>query len=92
MFVVRSHYNARLAVMNMGDGFTAGPAEAAYVISELVKPASVIASQGAGARPALGKDDGVRRERQVQRRMLSGLEFKDEPAALVTAFRSPKSH
>ena len=42
--VVRNHYNAKLAVMNIGDGFTTGPAEAAYVINELVKPASVIAS------------------------------------------------
>jgi L-ascorbate metabolism protein UlaG (beta-lactamase superfamily) len=42
--VVRRHYNARLAVINIGDVFTTGPAEAAYVISELVKPASVIAS------------------------------------------------
>ena len=42
--VVRHYYHARLAVMNMGDGFTTGPAEAAYVINELVKPASVIAS------------------------------------------------
>ena len=42
--VVRNHYNAKLAVMNMGDGFTTGPAEASYVINELVKPASVIAS------------------------------------------------
>jgi len=42
--VVRNHYNAKLAVMNMGDGFTTGPTEAAYVINELVKPASVIAS------------------------------------------------
>ena len=30
--------------MNIGDGFTTGPAEAAYVINELVKPAAVIAS------------------------------------------------
>ena len=30
--------------MNIGDGFTTGPAEAAYVINELVKPASVIPS------------------------------------------------
>ena len=30
--------------MNMGDGFSTGPAEAAYVINELVKPASVIPS------------------------------------------------
>jgi len=42
--VVRNHYNAKLAVMNIGDGFTTGPAEAAYVINELVKPVSVIAS------------------------------------------------
>ena len=42
--VVRNHYNAKLAVMNIGDGFTTGPAEAAYVINDLVKPASVIAS------------------------------------------------
>jgi L-ascorbate metabolism protein UlaG (beta-lactamase superfamily) len=43
-FVVRNHYNAKLAVMNIGDGFSTGPVEAAYVINELVKPASVIAS------------------------------------------------
>lgn len=42
--VVRGHYGARLAVMNIGDGFTTGPVEAAYVINELVKPAAVIAS------------------------------------------------
>src|SRR5262247_2915279 len=42
--VVRNHYNAKLAVMNIGDGFTTGPVEAAYVINDLVKPASVIAS------------------------------------------------
>ena len=42
--VVRGHYNAKLAVMNIGDGFTTGPDEAAYVINELVKPASVILS------------------------------------------------
>jgi L-ascorbate metabolism protein UlaG (beta-lactamase superfamily) len=42
--VVRGHYNAKLAVMNIGDGFTTGPDEAAYVINDLVKPASVILS------------------------------------------------
>jgi L-ascorbate metabolism protein UlaG (beta-lactamase superfamily) len=42
--VVRDLYHARLAVMNIGDGFTTGPTEAAYVMNELVKPASVIAS------------------------------------------------
>jgi L-ascorbate metabolism protein UlaG (beta-lactamase superfamily) len=42
--VVRDYYHAKLAVINMGDGFTTGPMEAAYVINELVKPASVIPS------------------------------------------------
>ncbi len=42
--VVRDHYQAKLAVMNIGDGFSTGPVEAAFVINELVKPASVIAS------------------------------------------------
>ena len=42
--VVRNHYNAKLTVMNIGDGFTTGPAEAAYVINELVRPNAVIAS------------------------------------------------
>jgi len=42
--VVRDYYHAKLAVMNMSDGFTTGPAEAAYVVNELVKPVSVIPS------------------------------------------------
>lgn len=42
--VVRDYYRATLAVMNMGDGFTTGPTEAAYVMNDLVKPNSVIAS------------------------------------------------
>jgi L-ascorbate metabolism protein UlaG (beta-lactamase superfamily) len=42
--VVRRHYKAKLAVINIGDVFTTGPTEAAYVISELVKPNSVILS------------------------------------------------
>lgn len=42
--VVRQHYKAELAVINIGDVFTTGPAEAAYVINEMVKPNSVIMS------------------------------------------------
>jgi len=42
--VVRQHYQARLVVMNIGDTFTTGPTEAAFVINELVKPNAVIAS------------------------------------------------
>ena len=43
--VVRQHYNATLAVMNIGDVFTIGPTEAAFVINELAKPNAVIMSQ-----------------------------------------------
>jgi len=42
--VVRGHYGAKLAVINIGDTFTTGPTEAAYVVNELVQPASVIPS------------------------------------------------
>lgn len=42
--VVRGYYKAKLAVMNIGDNFTTGPTEAAYVINEMIKPASVIPS------------------------------------------------
>jgi len=53
--VVRGHYNAKLVVMNIGDGFTTGPAEAAYVVNELVRPASVIASHANEAGTEGGK-------------------------------------
>jgi len=53
--VVRGHYNAKLAVMNIGDGFTTGPAEAAYVINDLVKPNAVIASHANEAGTEGGK-------------------------------------
>lgn len=42
--VVRQHYKAKLAVMNIGDTFTTGPTEAAFVINKLVQPNAVIAS------------------------------------------------
>jgi len=42
--VVRQYYKANLAVINIGDVFTTGPTEAAYVINEMVKPAEVILS------------------------------------------------
>jgi len=44
--------------MNIGDGFTTGPAEAAYVIDDLVKPASVIPSHA----NEVGTVDGKLRE------------------------------
>ena len=42
--VVRGFYGAELAVINIGDTFTTGPTEAAYVIDALVKPKSTILS------------------------------------------------
>lgn len=42
--VVRRHYKAKLAVLNIGGTFTTGPREAAYVINALVRPNAVIAS------------------------------------------------
>jgi L-ascorbate metabolism protein UlaG (beta-lactamase superfamily) len=42
--VVRGHYGAELAVINIGDTFTTGPEEAAYVINRPVRPNAVIPS------------------------------------------------
>ena len=41
---VADYYKASMVIMNIGGGFTTGPYEAAFVVNELVKPASVIAS------------------------------------------------
>jgi len=44
--VIRGHYKANMVVMNIGGSpFTTGPEEAAYVVNDLVRPNSVIASQ-----------------------------------------------
>jgi L-ascorbate metabolism protein UlaG (beta-lactamase superfamily) len=53
--VVRQHYQARLAVMNIGDTYTTGPKEAAFVVNELVKPNAVIASHANEAATKNGK-------------------------------------
>jgi L-ascorbate metabolism protein UlaG (beta-lactamase superfamily) len=42
--VVRQLYNAKLVVINIGDTFTTGPEEAAWVVNKLIKPKSVIPS------------------------------------------------
>ncbi|MGB5631848.1 MAG: MBL fold metallo-hydrolase [Waterburya sp.] len=42
--VVKKQYDATLVVINIGDTFTTGPKEAAFVVNELIKPLSVIAS------------------------------------------------
>lgn len=42
--VVGKQYKAKLVVMNIGDTYTTGPTEAAYVVNDLIKPAAVIPS------------------------------------------------
>ena len=42
--VVKDHYKAQLVVINIGDTFTTGPAEAAWVVNKLIKPRAVIVS------------------------------------------------
>ena len=53
--VVGKYYNATLAVMNIGDTYTTGPEEAAFVTNELVKPNAVIASHANEAATRNGK-------------------------------------
>jgi L-ascorbate metabolism protein UlaG (beta-lactamase superfamily) len=53
--VVRQHFGANLAVMNIGGTFSTGPSEAAWVINELVQPATVIASHANEAATQDGK-------------------------------------
>ena len=42
--VVKDHYGAGLVVLNIGDTYTTGPEEAAYVVNDLIQPNAVIAS------------------------------------------------
>ncbi len=53
--VVANQYGAELVVINIGDTFTTGPKEAAYVINELIKPRAVIASHANEAATREGK-------------------------------------
>ncbi|MGB1110593.1 MAG: MBL fold metallo-hydrolase [Gammaproteobacteria bacterium] len=53
--LVGGYYQAKLAVMNIGDTYTTGPKEAAYVVNEMIKPASVIASHANEVATKAGK-------------------------------------
>jgi L-ascorbate metabolism protein UlaG (beta-lactamase superfamily) len=90
--VVRKYYNAKLAVMNIGDGFTTGPVEAAYVINELVKPASVIASHanevgtvGGKVRPGSKTEAFVKAVKVPVHIPLSGKTMEFDAAGKCTA-------
>ncbi len=61
--VVNDHYGAALAVLNIGDIFTTGPKEAAYVVNDLIRPNAVIASHANEAATENGKvREGTRTE------------------------------
>ena len=90
--VVRKHYNAKLAVMNIGDGFTTGPAEAAYVVNDLVQPASVIASHanevgtvGGKVRPGSKTEAFVKAAKMPVHVPLSGKTMEFDAAGKCTA-------
>ena len=53
--VVRRHYGAKLVVINIGDTFTTGPKQAAWVVNELIRPAAVIPSHANEAATRGGK-------------------------------------
>lgn len=59
--VVRRLFKANLAVLNIGGTFTVGPTEAAYVVNELVRPKSVIASHANEGATRDGKLDPASR-------------------------------
>jgi L-ascorbate metabolism protein UlaG (beta-lactamase superfamily) len=86
--VVRNHYNAKLAVMNIGDGFTTGPVEAAYVVNNLVKPAAVIASHanevgtvGGKVRPGSKTETFIKAAKMSVHIPLSGKTMEFDAAA-----------
>lgn len=90
--VVRDHYNAKLAVMNIGDGFTTGPGEAAYVMNMLVKPASVIASHanevgtvGGKVRPGSKTEAFIKAVKVPVHVPLSGRTMEFDAAGTCTA-------
>jgi L-ascorbate metabolism protein UlaG (beta-lactamase superfamily) len=89
---VRNHYNAKLAVMNIGDGFSTGPVEAAYVMNELVKPAAVIASHanevgtvGGKVRPGSKTEAFMKAARMPVHIPLSGKTMEFDAAGKCTA-------
>lgn len=90
--VVRDHYQAKLAVMNIGDGFTTGPGEAAYVMNMLVKPASVIASHanevgtvGGKVRPGSKTETFIKAVKVPVHVPLSGRTMEFDAAGICTA-------
>ncbi|AMM26879.1 MBL fold metallo-hydrolase [Variovorax sp. PAMC 28711] len=90
--VVRDYYQAKLVVMNIGDGLTTGPLESAYVINELVKPAAVIASHanevgtvGGKVRPGSKTENFVKAVKVPVHIPLSGMPMEFTSAGVCAA-------
>ena len=90
--IVRTHYNAKLAVMNIGDGFTTGPVEAAFVMNEQVKPNTVIASHanevgtvGGKVRPGSKTEAFIKATKATVHVPLSGKTMEFDAAGKCTA-------
>lgn len=90
--VVRDYYQAKLVVMNIGDGLTTGPLESAYVINELVKPAAVIASHanevgtvGGKVRPGSKTETFVKAVKVPVHIPLSGMPMEFTSAGVCAA-------
>lgn len=90
--IVRTVYGAKLAVMNIGDGFTTGPVEAAFVMNELVKPNAVIASHanevgtvGGKVRPGSKTEGFIKAAKMPVHVPLSGRTMEFDAAGKCTA-------
>ena len=90
--IVRTHYNAKLAVMNMGDGFSTGPAEAAFVMNEQIRPNAVIASHanevgtvGGKVRPGSKTEAFIKATKATVHVPLSGKTMEFDAAGKCTA-------
>jgi L-ascorbate metabolism protein UlaG (beta-lactamase superfamily) len=64
--IVRDFYHANLAVINIGDVFTTGPEEAAFAITDLIRPISVIPAHVTEAATQGGRPAGPRTSRFVE--------------------------
>jgi L-ascorbate metabolism protein UlaG (beta-lactamase superfamily) len=53
--LIQDYYQAKLVVINIGDTFTTGPKEAAFVVNKLIRPNAVIASHANEAATYKGK-------------------------------------
>jgi L-ascorbate metabolism protein UlaG (beta-lactamase superfamily) len=71
--IVRKYYKANLMVVNMSDTATLGPDEAAFAVTHLVKPQTVIPSHINEAATTTGQPTGPRMQRFLSQMSGSGV-------------------